>query len=81
MDISQGQVLVQSLTDEDRQFLTDQRHSEHFKVFQKVLSYMYWLECSKLALVPQSEFPVYQGKLQGLLAAKNILAHGKISDK
>lgn len=70
-----------ALSEEDKSFLYDQRHSEQFRVFAKAIKYLESVAHARLTVAQQSELPVLQGKLQGLLAARNILALGKIPDK
>lgn len=68
--------LANHLTEEEKQALYDYRNSEAFKVFQKAVVYLYQLDAARLSVCKQEELPVMQGRLQGLLAARNILVFG-----
>lgn len=72
--------LVEHLTEDDRRFLAEQKHSAHFRVFQKAINYFYLLECAKLPTVEPALLMRTQGVLQGLTLAKNLLALGFVDD-
>ncbi len=69
-----------NLTEADRQLLYEQRHSEQFRVFSKAIKYLESVAHARLTVAQQAELPVLQGKLQGLLAARNILSLGKLPE-
>jgi hypothetical protein len=77
----QQAVLAPVLDESEKQFLYEQRYSEHFRVFQKAIVYLYSLEATKLSVAQQAELPVYQGRLQGLLIAKNLLCMGSFPEE
>lgn len=72
--------LVEHLTEDDRRFLAEQKHSAHFKVFQKAINYFYLSECARLPTVEPGVLLRHQGILQGLTLAKNLLALGFVED-
>lgn len=74
------QYLAPALDEVERNFLYEHRNSEHFRVFQKAIIYLYSLDCARLSLAKQEELPMMQGRLQGLMAAKNLLALGKFPE-
>lgn len=69
----QQSVLAPALTQEEKQFLYDQRNSEHFRVFAKAIAWGYSLEAARLATIPTSDLPRAQGMLQGFLGARGIV--------
>jgi hypothetical protein len=74
------QFLAPPLTEQDKQFLWEQRHSEHFRVYQKAITWLYSLECARIASSKAEDLLRHQGVLNGLLTAKNILVHGKVPE-
>jgi hypothetical protein len=73
--------LAQALTDEEKQYLFDQRNSEQFRIFSKAITYLYSLKAAELANTTPELLLRYQGILQGLLISKNLLVLGKFPDK
>jgi hypothetical protein len=73
--------LAPALTEDEKVFLREHSKSEQFRVFSKAVTYLYSLDCARLSSVPRDDLPVVQGRLQGLLAARNILVFGKLPDQ
>lgn len=72
--------LAPALTSEEAQFLYEQRGSEHFRIFQKAITYLYSLEAARMASTTPELLLRFQGVAQGLLVAKNLLCLGKFPE-
>ena len=74
-------VLAQALTDDEKTNLYQYKTSEAFRLFHKTVVYLYSLEASGLSSCRQEELPVRQGRLQGLLMARNLLAFATVPEE
>lgn len=70
--------LAEALTVSEKQFLTEVKNSEHFKLFKKALEYQYSLVCAMLVHAKPEDLPIQQGRLQGLLSAINVIENQQI---
>lgn len=69
------------LSEDDRQFLTDQRNSLHFKVYTRALNQLLAAKTSELIKATPDTLLRHQGVLQGLNLAKAILFLGTDPEK
>jgi hypothetical protein len=77
-----NQVIAQPLTHEEKRFLFEQRNSEHWRVFDKAITYMYGVTASiEMMRATTETLPQIQGRLMGLLMAKNLLSQGIPEEK
>jgi hypothetical protein len=74
-------VLATPLDEVERNFLYEQRHSEHFRVFKKAIVYLIGLEAARATVVTPDMLQNVQGRMQGLLAAQNLLVFGNFPDQ
>lgn len=74
----QMQFLATALTQEEKTFLGDQIKSEHFRVYQKAITYLWSLEAAKMVHADSGTLPIFQGVCRGLLLAKNLICLGTI---
>ncbi len=70
------QVIAFPLTVDEKRFLYDQSKSEHFRVYDRAITYLYGVEAAMLVNADRESLPIIQGRLQGLLMAKNLLSQG-----
>jgi uncharacterized membrane protein len=67
-------IFAPALTEEEKQFLFDQKSSEHFRIFSKAITWSYSVEAAKLVSLPSDQLLRAQGVLQGLLTARGIIS-------
>ncbi len=72
--------LAPALTMEEKKFLWEQRQSEHFRVYDKAITYLWSLKAAELASATPDTLLKYQGVIQGLTIAKNLLSLGAIPE-
>lgn len=72
--------LAPSLSEQEKQTLYDNRNSELYRVFAKAVTYMYSIKAAELAHAQPQDLVRYQGIMQGLLIAKNILSLGQMPE-
>lgn len=72
--------LAPALTEQECQYLYEQRESYAFKLFAKVVAHQYSISAALLATAPREEIDTLRGELRGLVRARNILCYGKEPD-
>ncbi len=80
MEMEQAR-LATPLSDEERDFLFEQRNSYHYRLFEKAILWLYGREANQLVQCKPESLVQKQGILIGLTMAKNLMTLGKMPEE